>query len=142
MSEKTFTSGVVTYYSQYGNAGAFIRIDESALAQAELTLIDPEIYQWPTTGLNLPPKFTEFKVYFFNRLIVPRSYRRNGYGKLLLQSITELAVSNRFNILGCPNPYHEPNGLNLTDLVNLYLRFNFRSTNDRKIVYFDHGEKP
>jgi GNAT superfamily N-acetyltransferase len=74
-------------------------------------------------------------IYFFNRLNVPKEFRWNGYGKLLLKKVLEYCATNNYMLINTANEYgemgqsnlirfYEKNGMLLADKEGIFIYHN------------------
>jgi GNAT superfamily N-acetyltransferase len=107
-------------------ANFMIKLDRK-MAVAEISLIDKEVafgYLEMSKQSNRE-LFNELvsvlnrnePVYFFNRLNVPKDFRGNGYGTLLLKKVLDYCLKNNYMLINTANEYGE---MGQDNLINFY----------------------
>jgi GNAT superfamily N-acetyltransferase len=110
-----------------------IRLGAVGLAEANLTMMDKgAIELWKAMSFEVSDRIKE-PIAFFNRLLVPLSYRGNGVGRRLLGEVLHLAETHQFNILNQVSS-SDPSFSN-EKLVDFYVRYGFKVLHCDLLLY-------
>lgn len=73
----------------------------------------------------------EDNIFFFNRLLIQRPYRGNGYSKILMDKLLEIVDIKKINIILTINPYGD---MDKEDLVKFYEQYGFQESKNGAFV--------